>query len=186
MLHISSNIKFSESCIITKLSNNMSRDHCITMITSKKIIITGGSSGLGLKLAQLLYAKGAHIGLIARDESKLKNSVVQINAQKSNAVLTYRAVDITNDETSQVAINELAQELGGIDVLINSAGILREGYFENIDLSVFKEIMETNVFGIITTVKASLPYLKKSQGRLVNIASVAALTGEYLVTALIA
>ncbi len=153
------------------------------MFNNKKIIITGGSSGLGLKLTEILSDKGAKIGLIARDENKLKNTIKQFKINKAGASLIYRAVDVTNTEASQSAIDELAHELGGIDILINSAGILREGYFESIDLSVFKEIMETNVFGIITTTKAALPYLKKSQGRLVNVASVAALTGVFGYTA---
>jgi 3-dehydrosphinganine reductase len=76
-------------------------------------------------------------------------------------------------------MERIAQSGGGIDVLINSAGILREGHFETLPMSAFREVMETNFFGLLNVTRAALPYLRASHGRLVNIASVAGLAGVF-------
>ena len=68
-------------------------------------------------------------------------------------------------------------------MLINSAGILREGYFENLPMSTFREVMETNFFGLLNATRAALPYLKSTRGRLVNIASLGGLAGVFGYTA---
>jgi len=147
------------------------------MFKGKKIVITGGSSGLGLALAKAFATKGATITVIARNKDKLENAKAEISAQGG------RAYAFSSDVSSMDAITEtfkkIAEEVGPPDVLINSAGILREGYFDQIPVETFREIMEINYFGVLNSIKAALPFIIKSKGRIVNIASVAGLMGVF-------
>jgi 3-dehydrosphinganine reductase len=150
---------------------------------SKNIVITGGSSGLGLALAQRMAQQGAHIGLIARNADKLQQAAAAVSQQAAAAPVYYQAVDVVDATATTAAIERLTQQLGGIDILINSAGILREGYFENLSIDTFKEVLDINLCGVINATQAALPQLKASRGQLVNIASVAGLTGVFGYTA---
>ena len=149
------------------------------MFQGKHIVITGGSSGLGLELARRLAAEGARLTLIAREPKKLEAAAADVRRHAPAAEVNVQAVDVC-DET---AIMEVMQQLGessqGIDMLINSAGILREGSFEESPLRDFRDIMEINYFGLLNSTRAALPYLRKSHGQLVNIASMAGLATAY-------
>jgi 3-dehydrosphinganine reductase len=149
------------------------------MPASKNIIITGGSSGLGLELARHYAREGHNIGLIARNPGKLQSSVEQLQALSPAAGLAYRSADVIDPAAAQEAVSQLVASMGGLDLLINSAGILREGRFEDIPLETFREVMDINLFGTINATRAALPHLKTSRGQLVNIASMAALTGVF-------
>jgi len=149
------------------------------MPDKKNIVITGGSSGLGLELALHYAGKGHNIGLIARNPDKLQSAVEQLQALSPGIKVTCHSADVSDQEAAGEAISQLAGSLGGIDLLINSAGILHEGRFEETDIETFREVMEVNLFGTINIIKAALPYLKDSRGQLVNIASMAALTGVF-------
>jgi 3-dehydrosphinganine reductase len=81
-------------------------------------------------------------------------------------------------------VDDVAAQLGGVDLLVNCAGILREGYFELQAPDVLREVMEVNYFGAVAAIRAVLPHLKVSpNGHILNIASVAALTGAFGYTA---
>jgi 3-dehydrosphinganine reductase len=151
------------------------------MFKGKVVIITGGSSGLGKALAKRLAAQGAHVALVARDKSKLedvKNELIAIKG--SGQKIESFSCDVSSQEATENAFNEIAWALGEPDVLINSAGILREGYFETLPLSTFRDVMDINFFGIIHCIKAALPYFKKKgSGRIVNIASLGGKIGTF-------
>jgi 3-dehydrosphinganine reductase len=149
------------------------------MAASKNIIITGGSSGLGLELARHYSREGHNVGLIARNPEKLQAAANQLRAQAPQATIEWVSADVIDTNAATGAIDQLAKTLGGIDILINSAGILREGRFEEIPVETFREVMEINLFGVVNVSKAALPHLKASRGSLVNIASMAALTGVF-------
>lgn len=151
------------------------------MFKDKVIIITGGSSGLGKALATRLVAQGAHVGLVARDKRKLEDVKNELIAAKGagQKIETF-SCDVSHQEATENAFHEIAQTLGEPDVLINSAGILREGYFEKLPLSTFRDVMDINFFGIIHCIRAVLPYFKKKgSGRIVNIASLGGKIGSF-------
>lgn len=149
------------------------------MFNAKHIVITGGSSGLGLELAQRLASEGARLTLIARDPKKLETAAADIRRRVTTAQVEVQALDVCDEQATSSAMQQIAEHNGGIDILINSAGILREGSFEQLPLKDFRDVMEINYFGLINSTRAALPYLRKSRGRLVNIASMAGLTGAY-------
>ena len=143
------------------------------------IVITGGSSGLGLELARHLAKEGARLTLIARDRDRLERAAQELRAQPGGATVRIESLDIRDEAAVQACMQRIADADGRIDMLINSAGILREGRIESLPLKDFREVMEINFFGLLIATRAALPYLKASHGRLVNIASVAGLTGVF-------
>jgi 3-dehydrosphinganine reductase len=149
------------------------------MPDKKNIIITGGSSGLGLELARYYAGEGNNIGLIARNPDKLQSATEQLQALSADTKIVCHSADVIHPEAAGEAISQLAGSMGGIDLLINSAGILREGRFEEMDIETFREVMDINLFGTINIIKSALPHLKASRGQVVNIASMAALSGVF-------
>lgn len=149
------------------------------MFRNQRIVITGGSSGLGLALAHALARDGARLTLIARDPHKLEAAASAVQGAAPGTSVQVVSVNVADEAKVANAMERIALSGGGIDVLINSAGILREGYFEKLPMSTFREVMETNFFGLLNATRAALPYLRTSHGRLVNIASVAGLAGVF-------
>ena len=143
------------------------------------IIITGGSSGLGLELARRLAAEGARLTLIARDRHKLEQAAQELHARHGGAHVSVESLDVRDEAATHTCMRRIVDAHGRIDMLINSAGILREGYFEKLALKDFREVMEVNYFGLLIATRAALPHLRASRGRLVNIASMAGLTGAF-------
>jgi 3-dehydrosphinganine reductase len=146
---------------------------------NQSVVITGGSSGLGLELARHLATEGARLTLIARDRDKLEQAAQELRARPGGATVRIESLDIRDEATVQACMQRIAGAEGRIDMLINSAGILREGRIECLPLKDFRDVMEINFFGLLIATRAALPYLKASHGRLVNIASVAGLTGVF-------
>lgn len=146
-------------------------------------VITGGSSGLGLELARQLAGRGLAITLVAQDPHRLSRAREQVAAGAAGARVTTQSVDVSDPEAVEAALDEVRAASGGIDVLINSAGILREGYFERLTHDDFRAVMDVDFFGVVNATMACLPYLKESRGHLVNVSSMAGMLGVFGLTA---
>ncbi len=145
------------------------------MFDQKNVIITGGSSGVGKALAARILGRGASLALVARKHDSLISvrDYLLRSASGSQRVEIFPC-DVSIAVDVERTMREASQLLGPPDVLINSAGILREGYFENQTLETFREVMEINFFGTLHCIRAVLPYFKeKGGGRVVNICSMA-------------
>jgi len=151
------------------------------MFDEKKIIITGGSSGVGKILAQRLSQKGAQLALVARDEKKLKAVQKELSASASTGqTIGIFPCDVADSKTVEKTFQHIRKQMGMPDILINSAGILREGYFENQRIETFRQIMDINFFGTLHCIQSVLPYFKNNGGgRIVNICSVAGFMGVF-------
>lgn len=151
------------------------------MFKNQVVIITGGSSGVGKELSLRLAQSGAHLAIIARDQSKL-NAVKEQLAQSAapGQKIEAYSCDVSSFDAVEETFSRAARDLGLPDVLINSAGILRESYFEKQSLEVFRQTMAINFFGTLHCIKAVLPFFKqKHAGRIVNISSTAGLLGVF-------
>jgi len=149
------------------------------MFDEKKIIITGGSSGVGKVLARRLSEKGAQLALIARDKEKLLSVQNMLSSTEKQAIDVYPC-DVSDSAAVEKIFAKIAEKSGAPDILINSAGILREGYFESQGLKTFREVMDINFFGTLHCIQSVLPYFKAGgRGRIVNICSVAGLMGVF-------
>jgi 3-dehydrosphinganine reductase len=147
------------------------------MFKGKNVVITGGSSGLGLAIARKLAVRGAMITLVARNREKLEMAKTEI-LSAGGPVYIFSS-DVSRIESITETFKKIEAEVGPPDILINSAGMLREGYFDQLPLETFREVMETNYFGVLNSIKAALPYIIKRKGWIVNIASVAGLMGVF-------
>lgn len=127
----------------------------------RRVIITGGSSGIGIATAQFFVEAGSTVGLIGRDPQKLRDAEARLASP--HAVLTAPANVAVEDEIT-VAIESLAEDLGGVDAVICAAGIDGEmgARCENVTATSFLEVLQVNVLGTFLTVRSALHYLKKS------------------------
>lgn len=149
-------------------------------------IITGGSSGIGLAIAQKLAAQGAHVSIVARTPEKLATAKLQIEAQRRSTdqqVLTF-AADVAQRSQAEAAIHESIAQLGAPDLLITCAGVARPGEFQEMPIEVFEQTMAVNYFGSLYCIRAALPAMEqRRQGHLVCVSSGAGLVGLYGYTA---
>jgi len=139
-------------------------------LRGKAVVLTGASRGIGRAVALRLAEEGARMGLVARDEAKLKDVVALVKAKGGEA--TAIACDVTKDDSVKQMVSRAAELLGGIDVFMNIAGITLEKSIEDAEPEDYRRVFETNLFGTVRCARAALPHLKKSRGVLVNIASV--------------
>lgn len=145
-------------------------------------IITGGSSGIGKAIAQLLASEGNHISIIARDRTKLALAKVEIEAKRlhpTQQVLTFSA-DVADQFQVEQAIKAAIEQIGFLDLLITCAGIAHPGYFQELPIEVFERTMAINYFGSLFCIKAVLPAMEQQRrGHIVLISSGAGLIGIY-------
>jgi len=149
----------------------------------KVVLITGGSSGIGLAVARLLGAKGAHMWILARNVPELESARELINCIKEQPCGVISA-DVSDWEQVNAAITKVQQKDGLPDVVINSAGEVRPGYFQDLDLDVFRWMMNTNYYGTLHVCKAVVPgMIARGSGHIVNISSMGGLVGAFGYTA---
>jgi len=145
-------------------------------LSGKNAIITGGGRGLGKAIALLLANEGVNIGITGRNEENLKMTVDEI--RKSGVNAAYAVFSIDNEIHVKAGIESIVEQLGGVDILINNAGIGDFGSIEDMPSEVWEQVIKTNLFGVYYAAKAVYPFLKeKGEGDIVNVASTAGLKG---------
>ncbi len=137
----------------------------------KVVIITGGSSGIGLALAGEFGRLGAKLALAARDLEKLENAVVKLKASGID-VITLQT-DVSSESACKALIDATVERYGKIDVLVNNAGISMRAAFEDTEIAVLQKLMDVNFWGTVYCTKYALPFLLKSKGSIIGIISVA-------------
>ena len=147
----------------------------------KFIVITGGSSGIGLALACQLVELGASVAILARREEQLENALAEINTHKKSEVETVSmSVDVTDPVHVMLAFNKLEDRFGVPDILINSAGVARPGEFVNYEIEQFRRMMDVNYYGTLFPIQAVVPgMIKRKSGNIVNISSGAGFINIY-------
>ena len=140
-------------------------------ISGAKIIITGGSSGIGKQTAKELILKGASIIITGRDEKKLLKVALDLGCTAYHA-------DVSDEEAAKASVDFAMEKWGSIDVLINNAGYAEFGLIHELNISKLKAVYETNVFGAAAMAKyCSQVFMKQKSGNIINIASTAAYKG---------
>ena len=149
----------------------------------KTVLITGGSSGIGLALAEQLAALDARLILVARRQSLLDEAREKLLRAHPRAVVKAVSLDISNEaEVNRVMAEVQASE--PIDMLVNNAGVVMPGRFLDLPVAEFRQMMDINYFGMIHLCKAVLPQMTaRSVGHVVNVSSLAGVMGIYGYTA---
>jgi NAD(P)-dependent dehydrogenase (short-subunit alcohol dehydrogenase family) len=139
------------------------------------IVITGGSSGIGLATAQMAARSGARVVLNSRDDVDLEQAVERIRADGGEAV------SVTGDVADLEAMKRVAatalREFGAIDTWINNAGVSIYGRLEDVGIMDARRLFETNYWGVVHGTLAALPHLKAGGGALINVGSILSDTG---------
>lgn len=141
------------------------------------VLVTGGSSGIGLELGRQLSQQGAHVWLLARRKEVLASALETVKAARSSPEQRFGMLvaDVSKPEQVNTAVQQMIQEIGLPDLVINSAGVCEPGYFIDLDLEVLHQEMEINYFGTVYMAKAVLPgMIQRRSGHIVNICSAAA------------
>jgi uncharacterized protein len=134
------------------------------------VLITGASAGIGAALAQEFASEGANVVLLARRLEKLKAIALAIDPTGEKVL--FAACDVTEDGDLEKAVELAHNKFGKIDIAIANAGRSLKGNLEKLSLADYRSQWETNVFGVLRTIYATLEDLKQTQGRLVIISSV--------------
>jgi 3-oxoacyl-[acyl-carrier protein] reductase len=146
-------------------------------LKGKKAIITGGSRGLGKATAIAFAQLGVDVAITGRNEEKLKSTVLELQASGVNAF--YEVFDVGNYEDVKVGIKNIISNLGSVDILVNNAGIAAFGTLNEMDSTLWENIIKTNVLGMYYVTKEVLPHLiAKNEGDIINISSTAGLKGN--------
>lgn len=148
----------------------------------KNVLITGGSSGIGLALAVKLANCGANLFLLGRDNQKLSiaDREVRNSRRDTSQQVNLIQADVSDKAGLDQALNELINKVEVIDVLINSAGITQPGLFDQTDLKYHRDNMEINYFGTLYTTMAVVPgMIRQKSGHIVNISSLVGIHGLY-------
>ena len=140
-------------------------------LSGKKVLITGGSSGIGKATANDLVNKGAIVSITGRNKAKLENVASEINAIPIH-------LDVSKYNSIAVKTLDAFHSMGGIDVLINNAGIGEFAKLEDVKVNHFESIFATNVFGLTMLTQEVVKFFKTQQyGMIINIGSSAATSG---------
>ncbi len=146
-------------------------------IAGKYALVTGGGRGLGKATALALASEGVNVAITGRNIENLKTAVKEIESRGVKAA--YAVFDVGNFEEVTTAIEKLTISFGTIDILINNAGIASFGTVEQMDPTVWAQIIQTNILGTYYVTKAVLPQLlKKNLGDIINVASTAGISGS--------
>lgn len=128
--------------------------------------VTGGGSGIGAAVAHVLGERGARVALLDLEPGAPPDGGVAVR------------VDVGDDAEVRAGVDRVVRELGGLDVLVNCAGIAAQGTVEDNDDAEWARVLDVNVVGIVRTTRAALPALRRSRAAsVVNIASIAATAG---------
>ncbi len=145
-------------------------------ISGSRILITGASQGIGRALAELAANRGGRVLAAARSDKLLRELADKVKA--AGGILETVQADVTSPEDRQRMVEAAARCFGGLDILINNAGIGATGHFCEMDPSFLRQIMEVNFFGLTETTRLCLPLLKQGKRpAIVNISSIAGKRG---------
>ena len=129
-------------------------------------IVTGGASGIGLATAKLLAERGAKV------------AALDLNAKDLPEPLLAYVADVSDDASIRAAVTAAAEAMGGIDIVVNNAGIGAQGTIEGNSDEEWHRVLDVNVVGMVRTARAALPYLRRSShAAIVNTCSIAAHAG---------
>jgi len=144
------------------------------------VLITGSNSGFGFEAALAFARRGDRVYATVRNASRA--TPLQQSAQQEDLDIHIRILDVTQPDTFQGLIGEIVAQAGRIDVLVNNAGILRPGAWEDLPEYVIREVMETNFFGPMLLTRAVLPHMRKQRGgyiiMLSSLSGIAGLAGD--------
>ncbi|MEK6246918.1 MAG: SDR family NAD(P)-dependent oxidoreductase [Planctomycetales bacterium] len=139
---------------------------------NKVVLVTGGSRGLGLAIAEAFAASGARIVLAARDEQALAKAVDMLKTKGGDILAV--PTDVTVPEQVKSMVAKTVERFGQLDVLVNAAGKSSRGRAAKTEVDSFRDALELNFLAVVSCIQTALPHLTRQHGTIVNVASLAA------------
>jgi len=144
-------------------------DHSTQRLAERRILITGAASGLGKAAAASFAAQGAALALIDRDVEALAGVAAESGA-------AYLACDVSDEQAVEKAVADAESALGGLDGVVNAAGIFPRGSIEDTPTEVWRKVIDVNLLGTMFVCRAAIPALRRAgKATIVNIASIGGL-----------
>jgi 3-oxoacyl-[acyl-carrier protein] reductase len=148
----------------------------VSSLAGRVALVTGASQGIGRACALELAKQGATVALAARNVEKLEAVAAEIKAAGGTAKSF--ALDVASEESIKAGAKTVLAELGTVQILVNNAGITKDGLVMRMKLADFEDVMRTNLTGSFLLIQALVPAMMKTRyGRIVNISSVSGQTG---------
>ncbi len=140
-------------------------------LTGRRAIVTGGSKGIGLAIAQELVGEGVDVAICARNPAEVETAGEML--RRTGRTLHAAVADVTDPEQVGAFVEDAADTLGGIDILVNNAGAASPGSFDSLTDEDWQRDLDVKLFSQIRCTRAALPYLRTSTApRVININSV--------------
>ncbi len=153
----------------------------MSMFQGKRAFITGGSSGIGFALARQLVEQGAGVAIAARRPEPLESARAELAelAGEGQSVESF-VLDVSDSAAVSAVASDVIQALGGVDLVVNNAGVAHPGYATELSEDVYRSMIEVNYLGTVWVTRAFLPTLvEQGSGRIVNVSSIAGVVGAF-------
>lgn len=151
-------------------------------LQGKRILVTGGSGGIGAAICEILAADGATVVAAGRDQQKLAATLAAMSTAAGQSHATV-VMDVTCADSVSAGLDKAVAHMGGLDVLVNGAGVSSMGHMEDATEADWDFNMDGNAKSTFLATVAALPHLKESRGTILNIASLASKKGLPLLVA---
>lgn len=147
-------------------------------LNQKRILITGGSRGIGKAIVERFAEEGAHVLFTYKSNMASAIDIVDVLSAKGYHVQTVKA-DVSVEEDCKALLKHVQDTLGGLDVLVNNAGITRDTLMLRMTINQYDDVMNTNLRGVWMLTQLMLkPLLKSEKGKIINISSVSGILGN--------
>jgi 3-oxoacyl-[acyl-carrier protein] reductase len=147
-------------------------------LTDKKALITGASRGIGRAIALAFAKEGASLALFATSNEKLAETAAKCSELGCKTVHTF-GLDVRNSADVDGAVKKASEVLGGLDIVVNNAGVTKDNLLMRLSDDDYNSVMDTNMKGAFNVTRAATRSLMKSKaGRLINIASIVGIGGN--------
>ncbi|GAB5553104.1 MAG: SDR family oxidoreductase [Saprospiraceae bacterium] len=141
-------------------------------LNNKVALITGGSKGIGLGIAEAMVREGMKVAVTSRSQAAADEAAKHLNKIQANSAIGIEA-DVVNYQAQEASVNKTLETFGQLDILIANAGVGHFAPIESLELDQWKQTIDINLTGVFYSVKAAIPAIKKSQGYIITIASLA-------------
>ncbi|RHW25070.1 SDR family NAD(P)-dependent oxidoreductase [Nocardioides immobilis] len=135
-------------------------------LVGRRLVVTGAARGIGAEVARLAAARGARVALLGLEPDRLRALATELGPRAS-----WREADVRDSECLRLAIDESAEAMGGIDLVVANAGIVAYGTVRQADDAAFERVIDVNLTGTFRTLKYATPHLERSRGHVMVVAS---------------